>query len=91
MIAQDYRGQVLCGGHSMARGDSAKIIEARAVVEGFRLAVEKNWEDVVVETDAATIINHIKGIDKSWRIETIMANDLLLARSVRRISRRAIP
>lgn len=41
VIAQDYRGQVLCSGHSMAQGDSAKIIEARAVVEGFRLAVEK--------------------------------------------------
>lgn len=36
---------------------------------------------MVIESNASSMVNHIRGIDKSWRIKTIIQNDLLMVDS----------
>lgn len=58
--------------------------------EGVKLALLKGWESVEMESDATLVIDHIYGVQKSWRIETIIQNSLHMAYSIRNISWRII-
>lgn len=45
----------------------------------------------MIESDVTSVINHIRGIDKFWCIETIIENGLWLASSICHLSWRGIP
>lgn len=61
MIARDHLGNICGGRHGLARGSSVEEMEVRAILEGLRLTVEKNWHNIIVESDALTVINHLRG------------------------------
>lgn len=63
--------------------------EARDVFEGARLGVENGWNAVEIDSDDASVINNLRGIDKSWRIE--IQNSLILASHISNITWRCIP
>lgn len=65
MIARDHRGEVVRGFHASEEADNAEYLEARAVYQGIKLAKEKKRDNVIIETDAVSIVNQICCIDKS--------------------------
>lgn len=62
-----------------------------AILEGVKSDVANRWETVEIESDAASVINHIRGIDKLCSIETIIQYCLHLACRIRSITWRYIP
>lgn len=81
VIARDHSGAI-CGGRQMPIiGGSVEELEALAIVEGMILATESGWRDIVVESDSEVVINHLKGIKFSWRIEAILPRVRTMATS----------
>lgn len=72
-------------------GDSIEELEAKAILEGIKLVVLNKWQRVIVELDASTVINHLRGFNSSWRVETILSNAIFLAQTVGSISWEYIP
>lgn len=68
-----------------------KEMEANAILEGIRLVVEKGWQNIVVESNAEMVINHLKGGAFIRRIEAILSAARALATSLRRVLWVAIP
>lgn len=91
VIARDSSGTIKGGRQGAVRGGSVEEVKALSILEGIQLAVEKNWHNVVVETDAMTVINHIGGNGFVWRIQTIADNLKALASSLRNVSWETIP
>lgn len=63
-------------------GDSLDELEEKAILEGIKLASLNKWQNLAVELDATVIINHLNGINFSWRIKTILLNAKVLAKSL---------
>lgn len=66
VLARDHAGNLQGGRHGRILRDSAEELEAKAVLEGVRLAITHGWRNVILESDSATIIN---GSVFAWRIE----------------------
>lgn len=81
VIATDHEGTVQDGWLGKAVGAPAEDIEARAVLEGVQLARRNGWQNVVIKSNVAPIINHIRRTDFSWTIDTIFSNVSELARA----------
>lgn len=60
----------------------AEEIEAKAILEGVRLAVSNVWPNVIIESDEANIINHHHGNDFAWRIALILSNAITISTSI---------
>lgn len=82
----------ICGGSfSQMKGESIEELEAKAILEVNRLVVLKKWQKINVESNAATMIYHLRGLDFSWRVEAIMLYAKFLARSVGSVTWECIP
>lgn len=68
VLVRNHNSEVVGGFYGSEVNDNAEYLKAQTVYEGIRLAVENRWEDVVIESDTTSVINHIRGIDKSCRI-----------------------
>lgn len=44
------------GCHGSVRGRSVEEVKVKAIFEGIKLAVEKKWQKIVVESDADAVI-----------------------------------
>lgn len=71
--------------------DSIEELEAKTILEGVKLAGLNKWQHVYVESDAATVIKHLKCSEFSWRIETIVSNAKAMASDINRVSWANIP
>lgn len=56
-----------------------------------RRPAANRWQNVIVELDATTIINHLQGKDFAWRIDSILSNTSTLSRTVDQIEWVHIP
>lgn len=80
IIARNHVGHI-CGGRQLqVSADSIEELEAKAILEGVKLAIQNRWKHVSVESDAEMVINHFKGTKYSWRIDTIVDNAKVIAR-----------
>lgn len=86
VIARDSHGRVVGGVHCAEQSTSAVALEAKAVLLGVKLAIENNWDSIVLESDAEVVLNHVLGIAHFWEIETTIRNSLYLARSILNMS-----
>lgn len=76
-IARNHRGQIVGDFQGAEVADNVEHLEARAVYEGIRIDMDMLWENVIIESDAISIINHLRGIYKSSRIEIVIPNGFL--------------
>lgn len=91
VIARDHLGNICGRRHCSISEGSVEGLKAKAILQGIRLAKDKEWQIIVVESDAEVVINHLKGMDFLWRIDMIMSNVLGLARSVNNVTWETIP
>lgn len=56
------------------KGGDAVSLEAEVVMMGVRLALEKVWHHVVIESDYEVVINQLRGQGNRWRIEALCSN-----------------
>lgn len=91
VIACDQSGCIRGGWHDKVVWGSVEEIEARTVLEGVRLATTNRWQNVIIESDATSIINHLQGKDFVWRIDYILSNVVILSISFDRIEWMHIP
>lgn len=68
VIARNHRREIVEGYHGSEAAGTVEYLEAWKVFEGVKLEIEKKWENVVIESDAISVINPNRGVDKSWRI-----------------------
>lgn len=66
IIARNHVAEIVGGAHRPEISDIIDYLEALTILEGITLAVAKGWDAVNIELDAASVINHIRGIDKHW-------------------------
>ncbi|PPD71666.1 hypothetical protein GOBAR_DD31436 [Gossypium barbadense] len=59
VICRDYRGMVLDGAAEKVIADEAKVVEARAITKGIKLAVKNRWENVLQETNSSSVNNFL--------------------------------
>lgn len=85
IIARDHEGRLKGGWHGTIRAASTEEVEARAVLEGVRLAVSMEWQNVILESDALTVINQLQCRDLAWRLASTLANATSLEGSLERI------
>lgn len=60
VIARNHNGEVVGGYHGLEVADNDEYLEAHVVYEGIRLAVENRSGEVVIESEAASVINPIR-------------------------------
>lgn len=82
MIAQDQEGRIAGGWHGKVVGCSVEEVEVRTVLEGVRLVVTNKWHNVIFESNAVTVINHLHGRDFAWTIDSILANAVTLSGNI---------
>lgn len=61
-------------------------METKAIIEGIRLEVANKWKDITIESDAASVINHIRGKYFYRRIDISVKYALYLAREIDTLS-----
>jgi ribonuclease HI len=65
LVVRDHRGSLIRG-QAIWYGDgaSALIMEARAILDGARLAMERNYNRVIIESDSQLAVNFCNRIDQ---------------------------
>lgn len=72
-MALNFEGKMVeVTDHGTEAAEGIEYLEAKTIYLGVKLFVENKWEKVEIEMDAATVIDQIRGIEPSWRIETII-------------------
>ncbi|KAL4324280.1 hypothetical protein GQ457_11G002870 [Hibiscus cannabinus] len=70
VIARDHHGMMINGcALQVAGAHSVETVEACAFATGIRMAIEKGWENVVVEGDSMSIINRLKDPGQDLSVE----------------------
>lgn len=88
VVARDETGALVGGRNDSCVDFGADIIEARALLSGVELAIEKGWNTVEFESDAEAVINAIKNPSSKidWRLDTIVDNIRLKAQLIQETS-----
>lgn len=61
VIARNHNDEVVGEYHSLEVADNVEYLETQVLYEYVKLAIEKRWENVLTESNADSVINHIKG------------------------------
>lgn len=64
VVAHNSIGQVVRGLNRQLRAADTELLEALAIFEGQKLTIERHWAQLVIETDAQNVINHISGVGR---------------------------
>lgn len=91
VIARNHSGEICGGWRSSTNGGSIEELEANTILQAVTIAVEKRWHRVTIESDAEVVINHLRGTDSLWRIDTIMLNVKMLTTTIESVAWDAIP
>lgn len=59
VIARKIDGNLCRDYAAPATGSSVEDLEAKAIMEGISLAISNKWQNVIIDSDAASIINHL--------------------------------
>lgn len=67
MVARDHNMNVLKGLNRRMQSEDIESLEALAIHESTRLAFEKKWNDVEIESDSSIAINNIVSEFHNWK------------------------
>lgn len=67
-------GPEVGGANRLTNGHTAEELEVEAIDLGVKLAREKGWYRIIMESNSGKVINQIQGNIHHWRIETICGN-----------------
>lgn len=73
------------------QSDNVDGLGAHAILEGVKLAIEKGWRQIEVESDARVVIEKINGKMEKWRLEVVCDNINILASRNNNFKWKAIP
>ncbi|KAK8617283.1 hypothetical protein V6N13_080200 [Hibiscus sabdariffa] len=80
VIARDQHGMMIDGCALLMNGaHSAETVEACAFATGVRLAVDKGWENAIIEGDSLSIIHRLLGSDQDFSVAASFLVDAIAA------------
>lgn len=91
MVARKASGKVIGGLNRKCRSDGVEIMEASTILEGLKLAAERGWITVKIESDLRVVIYQINRNIPHWRLQALLVNITNLVRRIGRITWKAVP
>ncbi|WOL00435.1 beta-glucosidase 22-like [Canna indica] len=69
VVIRDCSGSCLGGASLVYQGDSILVLEALAILEGLKMAINRNLSDFIIESDSATVVKSLTNeLDPPWVI-----------------------
>ncbi|OMO87944.1 reverse transcriptase [Corchorus capsularis] len=93
VIARGANGMVVDGLGKKVRASSCDMAEVMAVREGIRLAKEKRWERVILETDSQEALTDCIKDDSvcAWEVKPLVQDIKVWSRSIRELEMIWVP
>lgn len=61
VIARNSDVLLVRGANQRMRGESAKVVEAKAILLGTKIAIKNGWERVEIESDSKVVNHQLRG------------------------------